>query len=73
MALPSRELLMTLLWTIRLEEKRIQRETGEVSELETPSQLRTHQPTVKTVLPVLSEEEYNWVDTREGILREDLS
>jgi transcriptional activator HAC1 len=73
MALPSRELLMTLLWAIRLEEKRIRRETGEVLELETRSQLRTHQPTVKTVLPVLSEEEFNWADAREGVLREDLS
>jgi transcriptional activator HAC1 len=73
MALPSRELLMTLLWAIRLEERRIQRETGEVLELEIRSQLRTHQPTVKTGLPVLSEEEFNWADAREGVFREDLS
>ncbi|KAI6775062.1 hypothetical protein HG530_001820 [Fusarium avenaceum] len=74
MALPSRELLMTLLWAIRLEERRIQHETGEVLEVETRSQLHTHQPTVKTVLPVLSEEEFDWADAREGLLRsEDLS
>jgi transcriptional activator HAC1 len=74
MALPSRELLMTLLWAIRLEERRIQHETGEVLEVETRSQLHTHQPTVKTVLPVLPEEEFDWADAREGVLRgEDLS
>ncbi|KAM0338774.1 hypothetical protein ACHAPU_011197 [Fusarium lateritium] len=72
MALPSRELLMTLLWAIRSEERRTQRET-EVLDLETRSQLHGHQPNKKSVLPIVSEEDFNWTVDREALLRDDLS
>ncbi|WKT48044.1 hypothetical protein QSH57_012949 [Fusarium oxysporum f. sp. vasinfectum] len=61
--LPSRELLLTLLWAIRTEEARIQREAGEVLDPETRSPLRVHQPSKKAALPVILEEENNRVQT----------
>ncbi|QGI65518.1 hypothetical protein CEK26_009468 [Fusarium fujikuroi] len=61
--LPSRELLVTLLWALRLEEARIQREAGEVLDPETRSPLRVHQPTKKAALSVILEEENNRVQT----------
>ncbi|KAL5620082.1 hypothetical protein FOBRF1_003328 [Fusarium oxysporum] len=61
--LPSRELLLTLLWAIRTEEARIQREAGEVLDPETRSPLRVHQPSKKAALSVILEEENNRVQT----------
>ncbi|CCT69693.1 uncharacterized protein FFUJ_05599 [Fusarium fujikuroi IMI 58289] len=61
--LPSRELLVTLLWALRLEEARIQREAGEVLDPETRSPLRVHQPSKKAALSVILEEENNRVQT----------
>lgn len=61
--LPSRELLVTLLWALRLEEARIQREAGEVIDPETRSPLRVHQPSKKAALSVILEEENNRVQT----------
>ncbi|EXL94805.1 hypothetical protein FOIG_12632 [Fusarium odoratissimum NRRL 54006] len=61
--LPSRELLLTLLWAIRTEEARIQREAGEVLDPETRSPLRVDQPSKKAALSVILEEENNRVQT----------
>ncbi|EWZ78294.1 hypothetical protein FOWG_17414 [Fusarium oxysporum f. sp. lycopersici MN25] len=69
MALPSRELLMTLLWAIRTEQRRIQRE-AEVFETE-PRVRLGYQPTKKSI--IVSKEESNWTDDRDGLLRDHLS
>jgi transcriptional activator HAC1 len=61
--LPSRELLLTLLWAIRTEEARIQREAAKVLDPETRSPLRVHQPSKKAALSVILEEENNRVQT----------
>ncbi|KAG7412336.1 Transcriptional activator hac1 [Fusarium oxysporum f. sp. rapae] len=61
--LPSRELLLTLLWAIRTEEARIQREAGEVLDPGTRSPLRVHQPSKKAALSVILEEENNRAQT----------
>ncbi|KAF4960553.1 hypothetical protein FGADI_867 [Fusarium gaditjirri] len=62
-ALPSRELLLTLLWAIRTEEARIQRQAGEALDPETRFPLRVHQPSKKAALSVMLEEENNRVPT----------
>lgn len=62
MALPTRELLMTILWTIQLEERRTQRDDGRAPDLDTRSSHR-HQSTKKSVSPVISEAEDNWTES----------
>jgi transcriptional activator HAC1 len=63
MALPSRELLMTILWTIQSEERRLERDNGRALDPQTRSSSHSHQSTKKTVSPVISEVEDNWTES----------
>lgn len=62
MDLPSRELLITILWTIQSEERRSQRGNREVLNTKTRSSHR-RQPTKQSLLPVISETEDNWTES----------
>jgi transcriptional activator HAC1 len=62
MALPSRELLMTILWTIQ-SERRLERDNGRALDPQTRSSSHSHQSTKKTVSPVISEVEDNWTES----------
>ena len=63
MDLPSRELLITILWTIQSEERRSQRGNREVLNTKTRSSSHRRQPTKQSVLPVISETEDNWTES----------
>jgi transcriptional activator HAC1 len=63
MALPSRELLITILWTIQSEVRRSQRGTGGVLNSKTRFSSHRRQTTKHSVSPVISETEDNWTES----------
>jgi transcriptional activator HAC1 len=63
MALPSRELLITILWTIQSEVRRSQHGTRGVLNPKTRFSSHRRQTTKQAVSPVISETEDNWTES----------
>lgn len=63
MALPSRELLITILWTIQSEVRRSQHGTSGVLNPKTRFSSHRRQTTKQAVSPVISETEDNWTES----------